>query len=380
MLTNIFNPSLVALMSLDIRVPKLTPSTWSNNHRQSQDEINSQPTGPRVQETQSRFQHVLKQPTSPHIQDTQRRFKSILKLNRNMNMHIPRPREIRESFQPEGTSGYLLAGWTLSSFLALIVPVSKWAAERNRYHQYYGQYNEYQQQQQQYENGNYNGNYNGNGNGNVYGGMCSWWNFKCRYRMQQYQQMYGNNNNGDQDQEQAQMRAMMPGWYFFFGGAVEDDDREREEMGLTSNESSMKFVWFCTIIMFIGLSIFGFRAMYSGKDRVGVIVALLIFGQFSLMNLLTTVQGTIETDNRFFEDSVYGWFGQWSVLVAYTDFWLMLHCFIFAGMLGILRVLDKKAQRDVVAAVGNSEDMEAGYTKQEEDSVYNERQRYNGSD
>eukprot|EP00571_Detonula_confervacea_P005732 CAMPEP_0172326716 /NCGR_PEP_ID=MMETSP1058-20130122/57390_1 /TAXON_ID=83371 /ORGANISM="Detonula confervacea, Strain CCMP 353" /LENGTH=294 /DNA_ID=CAMNT_0013043569 /DNA_START=395 /DNA_END=1279 /DNA_ORIENTATION=- len=290
-------------------------------------------------------------------------------------MHVPRPREMREAFQPEGTSGWLLLGWSLSSLLAVIIPVCKWAAERNRYHQYYGQYNEYQQQQQQYEEQG-NGNYN---NGNYYN-LCSWWDIKCRYQMRRYQQNYGNNNNnnnGDQDQEQAQMRAMMPGWYFFFGGAVEDDDREREEMGMGSNEGSMKFVYFCTIVMFIGLSIFGFRAMYSGKDRMGVIVALLIFGQFSLMNLLTTVQGTIETNNRYFEDSVYGWFGQWSVLVAFTDFWLMLHCFIFAGMLGLLGCLDKKAQQD--AAVGAGEDvqhsMEMGYRK-EEDSVMTERERH----
>lgn len=298
-------------------------------------------------------------------------------------MHIPRPREMREQFQPEGTSGYLLAGWALSSLLALIIPVSKWAAERNRYYSYYGQYNEYQQQQNQYEEQG-NGNYNGNYNGNNYYNMCSWWDIKCRYQMRRYQQMYGNNNNnnnngGNGDQEQAQMRAMMPGWYFFFGGAVEEDDRDREEMGLSSNNGSMKFVYACTIVMFIGLSIFGFRAMYSGKDRMGIIVALLIFGQFSLMNLLTTVQGTIETDDRFFEDSVYGWFGQWSVLVAYTQFWLMLHCFIFAGMLGLLRCLDKKAQRDVAAGENVEESMEMGYSKQEEDSVSAERQRYNSA-
>lgn len=196
--------------------------------------------------------------------------------------------------------------------------------------------------------------------------------------MRRYQQMYGNGGNGG-GQEQAQMQAMLPGWYFFFGGAIEEDDREREEMGMGQNNGSMKFVYICTIIMFLGLSVFGFRSMYAGKDRMGVIVALLIFGQFSLMNLLTTVQGTIETDNRFFEDSIYGWFGQWSVLVAYTDFWLMLHCFIFAGLLGLLRCLDGKAQRDANAPDVNAPDalhnLELGYM-QEEDSVITERQRY----
>mmetsp|Transcript_11598 Transcript_11598/g.21434 ORF Transcript_11598/g.21434 Transcript_11598/m.21434 type:complete len:314 (+) Transcript_11598:248-1189(+) len=307
------------------------------------------------------------------------------------NMHVPRPREIRESFQPEGTSGMLLLGWLLSSTLAMIIPVSKWAAERNRYHSYYGQYNEYEQQQQQYENqanGNYN-NYNGNGNGNNnyngnggYYNLCSWWNFKCHYQMRRYQQMYGNNGGNGGGQENSQMQAMLPGWYFFFGGAVEDDDRDREENGMSSqNNGSMKFVYLCTIVMFLGLSVFGFRSMYAGKDRMGVIAALLIFGMFSLMNLLTTVQGTIETDNRSFENSVYGWFGQWSVLVAYTDFWLMLHCFIFAGLLGLLGCLDKKAKRDASSSsVVHNTAPDASYhlemgNQKEEDSI-SERQRY----
>ncbi|KAL7533912.1 hypothetical protein ACHAXR_007669 [Thalassiosira sp. AJA248-18] len=296
------------------------------------------------------------------------------------NVHmIPHPRELRQKFQPSGeTSGALLFGWLLSSFLAIIIPVSKWAAERNRYHKYYGQYNEYEQQQRQYEE-QANGNYNNNGS---YYNLCSWWDLKCKYRMHRYQQQYGNyNNNGDNGggSNDQQMRAMLPSWYFFFGGSLEDDEREREEMGMSSNEGSMKFVYVCTIMMFIGLSVFGYRSMYAGKDRMGVIVALLIFGQFSLMNLLTTVQGTVETDNRFFEDSIYGWFGQWSVLVAYTDFWLMLHCFGFAGFLGLLRCLDKKAQQDVsndVAAEDSEFNMEMGYRQEDQDSVLTERQRY----
>jgi len=290
-------------------------------------------------------------------------------------MHIPRPREMREKFQPEGTSGTLLFTWTISSILAIIIPVCKWSVQRKKYYSYYGQYNEYEQQQQQYEeqaNGNYN---NGNGNGNGYYNLCSWYDFKCRYSMRKYQQMYGYNNNGNGgggSNDQAQMRAMLPDWYFFFGGSMEEDERQREEMGLGQNNGSMKFVYICTIVMFLAMAVFGFRSMYAGKDRSGVIMALLIFGQFSLMNLLTTVQGTIETDNRFFEDSVYGWYGQWSVLVAYTDFWLMLHCFIFAGFLGLLRCLDKRAAQDADDEAAN---LEMGY-RQEEDSVMKERQVY----
>jgi len=251
---------------------------------------------------------------------------------------IAHPRELRERFQPvEGTSVILLLGWLVSAALAVIIPVSKWAAERNKYHRYYGQYNEYNYQQEG-NNGNYN---NYNGNNNMYSQFCSWWDFQCRYRVGRYQQMYGNGEGG---QEEGQMRAMLPGWYFFFGGSIEQDG-EGEEGSTRKNEGSMQFVYAMTVIMFLGLTVFGYRSMYAGKDRMGVIAALLIFGTFSLLNLVTTVQGTVETDNRFFENSIYGWFGQWSVLVAYTDFWLCLHCFLFAGALGLMGCFDKRAAR-----------------------------------
>jgi hypothetical protein len=258
---------------------------------------------------------------------------------------IPHPHHLREQWKPE-TSGYLLFAWVLSSLLAVIIPVCKWAAERNSYFSYYGQYKLYEMQQRQYEqqaNGNWNGSYYNS---------CGWWDFKCKVQAKQYQAMYGGNGGNQQGgqggEQNNQMRAVLPGWYYLFGGSIEMDDRQREEMGLTgSEEGGMKFVFFCSVIMFLALAVFGFRSMYTGKDRTGLIFALFMFGMFTIMNLLTTVQGSIETDDRFFEDSVYGWFGQWAVLVAYTDFWLIIHSFFFALLLGVLKLLDMKAKKDV---------------------------------
>lgn len=374
-------------MSLDIVIDTSSPSCSNTYYKPDKYSVdpdystrtsygsnsNQPPTTTRLQKFRQKFSrntHLKSSNSSAHR--SQRNNNTMPNFR---NVHIPGPREMRDKFNPaQSTSGILLFSWALSSVLALIIPVCKWAAERNRYHNYYGQYNEYQQQQQQYEE-----QANGNGNYANYYNLCSWYDIKCKYRMRQYTQMYGNNNgDGGGSNDQAQMRAMMPAWYFFFGGSLEEDERQREEMGMGQNDGSMKFVYASTIIMFIGLSIFGFRSMYDGKDRLGVIVALLIFGWFSLMNLLTTVQGTIETDNQYFEESIYGWFGQWSVLVAYTDFWLMLHCFGFAAVLSLFRCLDKRAQKDVAhdeQAEANT--MEMGYSyRQEEDSVMTERQRH----
>ena len=220
---------------------------------------------------------------------------------------------------------------------------------------YQQQQQQYEQQQRQYEqqqNGNY---YNNYWNGSYYN-SCSWYDFKCKYNAKKYQAMYQNQNGqqqqggGQGDNNNNMVRAVIPGWYYLFGGQIEmEDDRQREEMGMTSEseEGGMKFVYACSILLFTALTIFGLYTMYTGKERMGLIFALVTFGIFTLMNLLTTVQGTIETDNRFFEDSVYGWFGQWAVLTAYTDFWMICHCFFFALLLGVLKVLDMRAKRDV---------------------------------
>jgi hypothetical protein len=218
---------------------------------------------------------------------------------------------------------------------------------------YQQQQQQYEQQQRQYEQ-QQNGNYNNNYWAGSYYNSCSWYDFKCKYNAKKYQAMY-QNQNGQQQGGGGQgdnniVRAVIPGWYYLFGGQIEmEDDRQRQEMGMTSEseEGGMKFVYACSIILFTALTIFGLYSMYTGKERMGLIFALVTFGIFTLMNLLTTVQGTIETDNRFFEDSIYGWFGQWAVLTAYTDFWMICHCFFFALLLGVLKVLDMRAKRDV---------------------------------
>jgi len=299
------------------------------------------------------------------------------------NMHIPRPNEIRASIEASPTSGFTLFGYLLSSFLAIIIPVSKWSSERGKYYRYMGQYNQYDQQQQQYENGN-NGNYNYN-NYN----LCKWYDFRCRLRMQRYQQYA--QQNGEQGGENGSMQALLPNWFFFFGGQMEGDEREREEgMGMNQNEGSMKFVYAMTIITFVGLTIFAMRSLWAGKDRLGVIVALLALGLFSVMNLLTSVQ-SISSDGRYSENSVYGWYGQFSVLVAYTDFWVMIHCFGAAAVLGLLRWKDKKSASgsgvqayDVQASdVQASSVQESSYKTElsysrQSDSVMTERNRWDG--
>lgn len=267
--------------------------------------------------------------------------------------HIPSRAQIKEKFS--GASGFTLACWILSSLCAIIVPVSKWTRERNQYYRYMGRYHEYEWKQRQYEEMQ-----NGNGNGmyNNMNSMCSWWNYKCRQRVAKYQYYMQNQGGNNGQNRQGNMMSMLPGWYTFFGGTVESEGEGRDaEMRMNSgSNAAMKFVYFWNIIMFLGVAIFGYRTLANGKDRMGLIVALLIYAQFSLMNLITITQGAIETNDRFFENSIYGWFGQWSVLVAYTDFWMFLHSIIFAAALGLIHYFNRD-QTEQVKDVSENEDV-----------------------
>ncbi|KAL3796317.1 hypothetical protein ACHAWO_008986 [Cyclotella atomus] len=257
--------------------------------------------------------------------------------------HMPTRAEIKEKFS--GASGFTLACWIISSLCAIIIPVSKWTRERNQYYQYMGRYHEYEWKQRQYEQMQ-----NGNGMYNNMSSMCSWWNYKCRQRVARYQYYMQAQQGGQNNQNgQGNIAAMLPGWYTFFGGTVQTEGEGREaEMNMNSSSNgAMKFVYSWNIIMFIGVSIFGYRTLANGKDRTGLIVALLIYAQFSLMNLMCLTQGSIETDNRFLENSIYGWFGQWSVLVAYTDFWMFLHSTIFAFVLGMIQLYNRNQTEEV---------------------------------
>lgn len=123
-------------MSLDIRIPYFAKGA----------SINSQPQSHRLQEEGQEQQHrSLPRRIARRVRNRENMGFPSVSIPNPRNMHIPRPNELREKFQPEGTSGALLFGWALSSILAMIIPVSKWGAERNKYYNYYGQYNEYEQ-------------------------------------------------------------------------------------------------------------------------------------------------------------------------------------------------------------------------------------------
>lgn len=158
-------------------------------------------------------------------------------------------------------------------------------------------------------------------------------------------------------------------WYIFLGGESEEMRRQREEAGrdgIVSDEptGALRFVYAWTIILFIGLMSYGIFVMSQRRSPLGLLVSLLMFAQFSLLNMLMIPQGVISTEGRDMEDSIYGWYGQMGVLLVYTNFWMMMYSVIFATAFGArmvwARFFGKHDVNEVVAEDGSVKESSYG--------------------
>lgn len=255
----------------------------------------------------------------------------------------------------DGNVAFITA-WVAASVLTVILPVIHWNANRSDYYSYYGKYIEYENQQEQENN---DGNNNNNNNGNYYQYReCFWSNWSCRKQQYEYAMMDGSGDgeNGG---------VTIPNWYIFLGGQTEEMRRWTEEntgRGGTQAESTgaEKFVYSWTLIMFLALVGYGAYALHKRQPTTAIVVFLLIFAQFCLLQLILLAQGVISTDDRDLEDSVYGWYGQIGVLLAYTNFWIILFCVVFSAVFIIKGCLVKRGRGGAQTEAANKEGAAAG--------------------
>lgn len=228
----------------------------------------------------------------------------------------------------------LIAAWISTGLLAVLIPVAKWRNNKDEYYTAYGYAVEYEQVQRAYEEANRNS--NGDNNYSYYSTTtCKWYDYACRKATYRYNQGQANNDSRDEDTND------VPNWYLFLGGQTEEGRRDMEEMGNVGNTPAVNFIYAWTLVLFALLVLFGAASMLKAKTptaTLGLVAAIALFFQFLMLNLLLLAQGVIQTDNRAMEDSIYGWFGQTSVLLAYTDFWIMIHATVFTVVL-LLRAL-----------------------------------------
>ena len=224
--------------------------------------------------------------------------------------------------------------WIVSGILALAIPRGRWNRDKQRWYNYMGYQVEYEQQQRAYEEAQ-NGNNQNNQNGNYYIKDCKWFQFQCRKQNAYYMR---NNGNGDQMQ--------LPDWYYALGGEGEEERRQREEnRSSDQNSGALKFVYGWTVVIFVLIIVYGTVVLFKKQSPVTLIVTLLVFSQFALMQMITMAQGVIQTEGRQMEESVYGWSGQLGVLMVYSDFWLMLYSLLFSLLFGVRIFLDRRRSK-----------------------------------
>ena len=242
--------------------------------------------------------------------------------------------------------------WVVSGLLTIFVPIITWNVQKGAYYDAYGYAVEAEDQERYYEeqqnDGDDNNNNNNNNNGNYYQiyKECSWINFACRKRQYMYATMDDNNEDGNNGQ-------VLPNWYIFLGGGdnseqmqrwKEDNTGERAE-GQASTPGGLKFVYAWTIIMFLALWGYGAFALAKKRDVSTLVMLLGISASLGLMNAIMAAQGVISSDDGDMEDSYYGWYGQIGVLMAYTDFWIMLFSFGFLTAFKVRSYLNNKNEK-----------------------------------
>jgi len=231
--------------------------------------------------------------------------------------------------------------WLVSGLLAIFIPLITWSANKSEYYSSYGYVKEaedyYEQQQKYYEEQqNADDAYDAEVS---YYKDCSWFNWACRKQQWAYATYDENGGNGDEEEE------VLPGWFYFLGGENEEMQRWKEENTgdrvSSSSEGGLKFVYALTLIL--SFVLLGYGAFVIGKKQsaTNLIVLLGLTATIGLMNLIMNAAG-ISADDKDFEDSYDGWYGQMGVLLVYTNFWMMLFSLGFCAIFLVKAFFEKK--------------------------------------
>lgn len=227
-----------------------------------------------------------------------------------------------------GKNSVLLA-WLVAGILVLVAPATQWQVNRMAFYKAYGYEIEYENEQRQYEEAQNGNDDDGNGYSQYYK-SCGWWNLVCRNKQMKYANIYGDDNNNDNGQNVQ----TIPKWFLWMGGQTEAMQRweeentgQRAEDNEGENTVGQAMVVVYLYLLLVAVLTYGAIKLYKAKTS-GITTVLIVLSNVLLLNLLL-VPSMISADNRMFEDSVYGWYGQLAVLMAYIDFYGLLFCLAF---------------------------------------------------
>lgn len=250
-------------------------------------------------------------------------------------MNLDKIKESARSALPHLKDPWVLS-WIITGLLAILIPVITWSSNRGTYYSAYGyakeledlekQQEEYYNQQQEENDGN-----DGDDGNNYYSYYkeCGWLNWSCKKK----QYYYATAEEREKQAENGEAVQMMPDWYILLGGYENSEEMQkwkeentgvRQEGQFNGASGGMKFVYFSTLIIFVSLLVFGGMSIAKKQDSSNLLVFLVLAAVVSFMNLISAGQSLIGNDDKEFEDSYYGWFGQMGVLMVYFNFYILL--------------------------------------------------------
>lgn len=247
----------------------------------------------------------------------------------------------------------VLVAWMVSGLVAFLAPIIQWSVHKNNFYRAQGYMVEYENQQKQYEEQQNQNNEYQYGNESQYASLykeCGWWNIACQRQQMRYAEYY---MGGDQNQNDAyNYNEQIPSWFVFLSGGQseelsrwkEENTGVRNEMDETSpNAGEIFAVIYMFLVLFVVL-IIGCATFYKSRPFSALKWGLAFLINMIVVNFLL-LPSLITNEDRMWDDSIYGFYGQVGVLMAYFDFWVIIFSTVF---LIVLNRLEKKNAQEPI--------------------------------
>lgn len=247
----------------------------------------------------------------------------------------------------------ILVAWMISGLVAFLAPLIQWAAQKRSFYKTQGYMIEYENQQREYEEQQEQNDEYQYGNESEYSSVykeCGWWNIACQRQQMRYAEYYMGNDQNEDDAENYNQQ--IPSWFLFLSGGQseslmkwkEENTGVRDEMDETAptvGENIAAIYMFAVLLIVI---VIGSRTFYKSRPFTTLKWGLGFLINMILVNFLL-LPSLISNEDRMWDDSIYGFYGQVGILMAYFDLYVMLFASVF--LIVLAREEKKNAEEPV---------------------------------
>jgi len=237
----------------------------------------------------------------------------------------------------------VLVAWIVSGLVAFLAPLIQWSVHKNSFYNTQGYMVEYENQQNDYEEQqNQDYEYGDDDMSNLYK-ECGWWNIACKRQQMKYAEYYMGDNDQNDDENYSEQ---IPSWFVFLSGGqseemsrwTEENTGVRDEMDETAPSTGAIIAVIYMFIVFAAIFCIGCTTFYKSKPFSTLKWGLAFLINICVINILL-LPNLISNEERMWDESIYGFYGQIGILMAYFDLWVMIFSTVF---LVILVRQDKK--------------------------------------